>query len=244
MWRAAIGLDESLRRHLSAEPGGPAVEVRPKVMFNPDSRSPNFFLPGLDCRPDADDHHHADGVFRGSGKGTGHAGAVDGHAGPAPGADAGQDHALLRDRHCRNSVLLLFMRFAFRVPDSRQCAAAGRLTSGYLFVNLALGMLIQRSRQNQGEAMQSAMALMLPSIFLSGFMFPARDHAAVAFIGRLFGACNLHDRNCPGSDPARSWADRIVGQRSGAVRHGSGIAAFGGQALQEYDRIKAERKRA
>jgi len=25
----------------------PAIEVRPKVMFNPDSRSPNFFLPGL-----------------------------------------------------------------------------------------------------------------------------------------------------------------------------------------------------
>src|SRR5207249_10383794 len=25
----------------------PAIDVRPKMMFNPDSRSPNFFLPGL-----------------------------------------------------------------------------------------------------------------------------------------------------------------------------------------------------
>jgi ABC-2 type transport system permease protein len=41
-----IGLDESLRRVL--EQGRPLpVEIRPKVMFNPDSRSPNFFLPGL-----------------------------------------------------------------------------------------------------------------------------------------------------------------------------------------------------
>ena len=43
---ASIGLDESLRRML---PEGklPAIEIRPKMMFNPDSRSPNFFLPGL-----------------------------------------------------------------------------------------------------------------------------------------------------------------------------------------------------
>ena len=42
----AIGLDESLRRVL---PAGAtfAVDMRPKLMFNPDSRSPNFFLPGL-----------------------------------------------------------------------------------------------------------------------------------------------------------------------------------------------------
>ncbi len=41
-----ITLDESLRRALP--PGTePAMELRPKVMFNPDSRSPNFFLPGL-----------------------------------------------------------------------------------------------------------------------------------------------------------------------------------------------------
>src|SRR5207244_1408039 len=42
----AIGLDQSLRRVL---PSGAsfAVDMRPKLMFNPDSRSPNFFLPGL-----------------------------------------------------------------------------------------------------------------------------------------------------------------------------------------------------
>src|ERR1700720_1166207 len=42
----AIGLDESLRRVLQ-DRSTMAVEMRPKLLFNPDSRSPNFFLPGL-----------------------------------------------------------------------------------------------------------------------------------------------------------------------------------------------------
>src|SRR3974390_299621 len=43
----AIGLDESLRRVLAASDANFAVDMRPKILFNPDSRSPNFFLPGL-----------------------------------------------------------------------------------------------------------------------------------------------------------------------------------------------------
>src|SRR5262249_17807442 len=43
----AIGLDESLRRVLSARDATFVVDMRPKILFNPDSRSPNFFLPGL-----------------------------------------------------------------------------------------------------------------------------------------------------------------------------------------------------
>src|SRR5205823_13303741 len=42
----AIGLDDSLRRVLQ-NLGVMAVDMRPKLLFNPDSRSPNFFLPGL-----------------------------------------------------------------------------------------------------------------------------------------------------------------------------------------------------
>ncbi len=42
----AIGLDESLKRALSERQVLP-VEIRPQLLFNPASRSPNFFLPGL-----------------------------------------------------------------------------------------------------------------------------------------------------------------------------------------------------
>src|SRR5262249_59836714 len=43
----AIGLDESLRRVLGNTDQAFAVDMRPKLLFNPDSRSPNFLLPGL-----------------------------------------------------------------------------------------------------------------------------------------------------------------------------------------------------
>jgi hypothetical protein len=46
----AIGLDESLRRVVGNNIEGNtafAIDMRPKILFNPDSRSPNFFLPGL-----------------------------------------------------------------------------------------------------------------------------------------------------------------------------------------------------
>ena len=43
----AIGLQESLKRVLQ-DRNVMAVEMRPKMLFNPDSRSPNFFLAGPD----------------------------------------------------------------------------------------------------------------------------------------------------------------------------------------------------
>ena len=42
----SIGLDESLQRVLTDRQVMP-VEMRPRLLFHPDSRSPNFFLPGL-----------------------------------------------------------------------------------------------------------------------------------------------------------------------------------------------------
>ena len=42
----SIGLDESLRRVLP-DRATFAIDIRPQLLFNPDSRSPNFFLPGL-----------------------------------------------------------------------------------------------------------------------------------------------------------------------------------------------------
>src|SRR5262249_1846841 len=41
----AIALRESLSRVLTT--GDLPVEARPRILFNPDTRSPNFFLPGL-----------------------------------------------------------------------------------------------------------------------------------------------------------------------------------------------------
>src|SRR5258708_25657853 len=45
-----IALDEPLRRVLQ-DRASFTIDMRPKLLFNPDSRSPNFFLPGLTSAP-------------------------------------------------------------------------------------------------------------------------------------------------------------------------------------------------
>ena len=47
-------------------------------------------------------------------------------------------------------------------------------TALFIIANLALGFIISTLAQNQLQAMQVSFFLMLPSILLSGFMFPFR----------------------------------------------------------------------
>jgi ABC-2 type transport system permease protein len=70
------------------------------------------------------------------------------------------------------AVILLFMRYAFQIPIHGNVVVLSLLTAGYLFVNLAIGMLISSKANSQAEALQLCLMVMLPSIFLSGFMFP------------------------------------------------------------------------
>jgi ABC-2 type transport system permease protein len=67
------------------------------------------------------------------------------------------------------------MRVAFRVPINGNVLLLVVLSMFYLFVNLALGMLISVKANSQAEAMQSSMSIMLPTIFLSGYVFPRHN---------------------------------------------------------------------
>jgi ABC-2 type transport system permease protein len=42
----------------------------------------------------------------------------------------------------------------------------------YLFVNLALGLLISSKARTQAESMQMSLMVVLPTIFFSGYIFP------------------------------------------------------------------------
>src|SRR5438067_224367 len=143
---ASIGLDESLRRMLP-EGKQPAIEIRPKMMFNPDSRSPNFFLPGLMA---------------------------------VLGLMLGKIMPYFAMGMLEFAIILLFMRYVFFVPMHGNVLLLALLSTSYLFVNLAIGMLISTKANSQAEAMQLAMMTMLPSIFLSGYVFP-RDTMPLPF---------------------------------------------------------------
>ena len=69
-------------------------------------------------------------------------------------------------------IILLLMRFLFRVPINGNPMLLAGLSSVYIFALLSFGLLISSRAKSQMEAMQMAMGVMMPSIFLSGYVFP------------------------------------------------------------------------
>jgi ABC-type multidrug transport system permease subunit len=64
------------------------------------------------------------------------------------------------------------MRFVFGVPVAGSLALLAAFSLIFLFCALGLGLLISSLAQNQVQAIQIAFVVMLPSVLLSGFIFP------------------------------------------------------------------------
>ncbi|HTT08362.1 MAG TPA: ABC transporter permease [Gammaproteobacteria bacterium] len=179
-----IGLDESLRRLLPAGVAVP-IEVRPKLMFNPDSRSPNFFLPGLTAvlLLFVTTMLTAFSIVREKERGTLEQLLVT----PARplGILLGKIMPYFALGVLELSAILIFMRYVFQVPIHGNALLLIVLSTGYLFVNLTIGTLISTKANSQAEAMQLAMMTTLPSIFLSGYIFP-RDTMPLVFYGMSY----------------------------------------------------------
>ena len=175
----ALGLDESLRR-IVPNLEAPAIDVRPKMMFNPDSRSPNFFLPGLMSvlLLMTTTMLTAFSIVREKERGTLEQLFVT----PVRplGLMMGKIMPYFAMGMVELGLILAFMRFAFLVPIHGNVLLLGLLAMCYIFVNLAIGMLVSSKANSQAEAMQLAMMTMLPSIFLSGYIFP-RDNMPLPF---------------------------------------------------------------
>jgi ABC-2 type transport system permease protein len=71
-------------------------------------------------------------------------------------------------------VILLISRLMFGIETEGSVALLGLGTALFITVNLAIGFTISTVTQNQLQAMQASFFFMLPSILLSGFMFPFR----------------------------------------------------------------------
>lgn len=166
----AIGLDESLRRVVNNAPF--AVEMRPKLLFNPDSRSPNFFLPGLTAilLLNVTTFLTAFSIVREKERGTLEQLFV------TPVRPMGLLLGKLLPYLCIGFfellLILTFMRFAFHVPIHGSVFLLAFLSLPYIFVSLSLGILISSKANTQSEAMQLAFLTILPSIFFSGYIFP------------------------------------------------------------------------
>lgn len=70
------------------------------------------------------------------------------------------------------SLVLLLGRFLFQVPMAGSLLDTYIITFVFIVANLALGLVISTLVSTQFQAMQLSFFVLLPSILLSGFMFP------------------------------------------------------------------------
>jgi ABC-2 type transport system permease protein len=176
----AIGLDESLRRVLQ-DRATFAVDMRPKLLFNPDSRSANFFLPGLTAIMllNVTTFLTAFSIVREKERGTLEQLFVT----PVQpfGLLLGKLLPYLGIGFFELCLILFFMRFIFQVPIHGSVFLLGFLSLPYLFAALSLGILISSKANSQAEAMQLAFLPILPSVFFSGYIFPRETMPAIFY---------------------------------------------------------------
>jgi ABC-2 type transport system permease protein len=170
----SIGLDESLRQILS-----PAqhlvIDVRPQLLFNPDSRSPNFLLPGLTAvlLLSVTTFLTAFSIVREKEKGT-----LDQLM-----ITPMQPMGLLMGKilpyfvvgFLELCLILTAMVTVFRIPIHGSVLLLLLLSVPYIFVSLSFGTLISTRANSQAEAMQLAFIAFLPSVFFSGYIFPREN---------------------------------------------------------------------
>jgi ABC-type multidrug transport system permease subunit len=179
----SIGLSQSLGRLTGSLAGGAAfdrsesagqlpVEVRPKMLFNPDARSANFMVPGLVAiiLQALTILLTAFSIVRERERGTldqllvtpiRPSGLMLGKLAP---------YGLIG--FCELCLVLTFMRVVFEVPIHGSLALLLLLSTLFLFANLSIGLLVSASARNQVQAFQFAWIFILPSVMLSGYMFP------------------------------------------------------------------------
>jgi ABC transporter DrrB family efflux protein len=182
----SVGLLQSITK-LTGATGlqGLPIDVRPKMLFNPDMRSANFMVPGLVAviLQIITTMLTAFSIVRERERGTLEQLLVT----PI------RPFGLMMGKLVPYGLIGIFetltvlavMRIIFDVPIHGSLLLLIGLSIIFLFTALAIGLLISTKAQNQMQALQLAWLIMLPSVLLSGFMFP-RDSMPLAMRAASF----------------------------------------------------------
>lgn len=165
----ARSLEEALER---ARMAGPPLLPHPVMLFNPDSRSANLLVPGLVAilLTFSGTVLAAFSIVRERERGTLEQLMVT-PVSPL-GVVVGKLIPYLVLAYLQLGIILLLMTQAFRVPIHGSLSLLLALSFVYLLALLSLGMLVSSRAKTQAEAIQRAMSVMLPSVLLSGYIFP------------------------------------------------------------------------
>jgi ABC-2 type transport system permease protein len=166
----AIALRESLKKILTDRPL--PVDSRPRILFNPDTRSANFFIPGLMvvmCQMMAV-VLASNAIVREKENGT----MEQLFMTPVRAGELilGKLTPYLILTFLEFSTIALLMRIVFQVPIHGSFLTLLALALPFVLAMLGLGLWISTRASTREAASQMAMGTIMPSIFLSGYVFP------------------------------------------------------------------------
>jgi ABC-2 type transport system permease protein len=171
---------------------GEAVSAQPIILFNPSGRTANYIIPGLVAilLSFVAVVMASMAIVRERERGTleqllvtpiDPLGLMLGKLGP-----------YLVISLAEMAVVLLIMRWGFDVPIRGNLIFLFGMAVIYLFALLALGLFVSTTATTQAEAMQRSQMFLLPSIFLSGYIFPFEGLPFVLrMIGRVLPATHM-----------------------------------------------------
>jgi ABC-2 type transport system permease protein len=150
----------------------PPVEVHPMMMFNPDMRSANLLIPGLIAilLTFSGTILSAFAIVKERERGTLEQLMVTPVSPLA--VVVGKLLPYLALAYIQLVIIVVLMNVLFRVPIHGSIALLMLLSPIYLLSLLSVGLLVSSRAKTQMEAMQRAMSAMLPSVLLSGYIFP------------------------------------------------------------------------
>ena len=176
--RRGLALAETLQVKVATDPAGgaaPPIELRPRLLYNPDLESSHFFVPGLVgvIMQLVTLFLTAFAIVRERESGTleqifvspvGRVGLILGKLVPYAGIG-----------FVETLGVLMIMEWVFGVPFRGSLGLLLLLSTLFITCALGLGLLVSSLAQTQAQAMQMAFLIMMPSILISGFVFP-RDN--------------------------------------------------------------------
>jgi ABC-2 type transport system permease protein len=167
-----VVLQNNIRALMETPRLPPLVEAHPVMMFNPDMRSANLLIPGLIAilLTFSGTILSAFAIVKERERGTLEQLMVTPVSPLA--VVLGKILPYLGLAYIELLIVLVLMRWMFQVPIYGSLTLLLVLSSVYILALLSFGLLISSRAKSQMEAMQQAMGIMLPSVLLSGYVFP------------------------------------------------------------------------
>lgn len=191
------------------------IEIRPQVLYNPALKSPNFFVPGVIgiVLQIATTFATAMSLVRERERGTLENLLVS----PLSrwGLMLGKITPYLCIGMLMSATLVAIMRWVFQIPIAGSITALFISTLLYVFTLLSLGLLVSTKAENQMQALQMSMALILPSVFFSGFIFPRETMPWIFYaIGSVLPTTYFIDLSraiiLRGADLTQFWSHLVI----------------------------------